>query len=90
LTFYATRLELPEPARFGINTRTTLQRTSVTITLPRRPPTGPRRPHEEHVPRRMQKRFAQWVEKIVEELIEFARGIERLADKYTEMAINTS
>jgi hypothetical protein len=29
----------------------------------------------------MQKRFAQWVEKMVEELIEFARGIERLADK---------
>jgi len=38
----------------------------------------------------MQKRFAQWVEKMVKELIEFARGIERLADKYTEMAINTS
>jgi hypothetical protein len=29
----------------------------------------------------MQKRFAQWVEKMVKELIEFSRGIERLADK---------
>jgi hypothetical protein len=38
----------------------------------------------------MQKRFAQWVEMIVEELIEFESGIEGLADKYAEMAINTS
>jgi hypothetical protein len=38
----------------------------------------------------MQKRFAQWVEMIVEELIEFESGIEGLAEKHPAMAINMS